>query len=269
MGLVPRILFQHGDFVLYTYTLFAALGVVAGVLAAWGAGRLAGRPFDELSNGTLWTIVGAAIGARLWDTGISLVVGGRWWPGALVRGVNAPSVYGVLLGGLAGLLLWSRRHRWNSWTVLDTAAVGLAVGSAFLWGSLMVHGGAYGVPLSAPWARPLPDLAGIVVPRAPVQVGGLVLNLLLSVLFAGVVWVRGAHALNGWLVLAWAGANGAFLLVAGFWRADPTVWVGPLRLDQVGALAQVALVAGIVAWRLWRGAHIRLREGRARAESGE
>lgn len=249
---VPRILFQYGNVVLYTYTVFAALGVLAGTLSAWGAGRLVGREFHALLDGSVWAFIGAACGARLWDVGISFLVAGRWRWDMLVQGVNAPAVHGALIGGIVGLLLWSRRHRWSLWEALDAAAVGLAVGSAFVWGGLMLHGGAYGVPVAAPWASPLPDLAGIVVPRAPVQAVGLVLNVLLGVIFAGLVWARAPQGFNGWLFLIWTGVNGAFLVIAGFWRADPALWIGPLRLDQASALLQTVAVIGVAGWRLWR-----------------
>lgn len=249
---VPRILFQYGNIVLYTYTAFVALGVLAGTLSAWGAGHLVGRPFDELLDGSMWAFIGAACGARLWDVGTSFLVAGHWRWDMLVQGINAPAVHGVLVGGMGGLLLWSWRCRWSPWEALDTAAVGLAVGSAFVWGGLMLHGGAYGVPSATAWALSLPDLAGIVVPRAPVQAAGLVLNVLLGVLFAGLIWIRAPQGFDGWLFLAWAGVNGTFLLAAGFWRADPTLWIGPLRLDQAGALVQTVAVIGVVGWRLWR-----------------
>jgi prolipoprotein diacylglyceryltransferase len=88
-----------------------------------------------------------------------------------------------------------------------------------------------------------PDLYGLVVPRFPTQVIGI----LWGVIALGMVWAmrarrwpagaRGVYALS--LV-----ALGAFFL--GFTRGDPMPLVGGFRLDVIGSA--LTLVAASVAW---------------------
>lgn len=252
MESIPRVLFQQGEVVVYTYTAIVAAGLMAGTLAAWGAGSMAGRTPAEVLDGILWALVGAAGGAYLWAVAVRVLVDGGISTGAVLGWPGAPSVHGVLWGGGVALLLWSRRRRWAVGQALDVAAVGVAVGSVFVWAALLVHGGASGVPADGPWAWKLADLAGIAVTRVPVQALGLGLNLLVGGVIAALAWFLGPQRTNGWLFLTWAAANSIFLAAIGFWRADPAVWIGPLRLDQVAALGEAALVSGAIVRRLWR-----------------
>ncbi|MDQ7030081.1 MAG: prolipoprotein diacylglyceryl transferase [Ardenticatenia bacterium] len=254
MESIPRVLFQRGEIVVYTYTVIVAAGLISGTLTAWGAGYMAGSTPEELLEGLLWALVGAAGGAYAWDVGVRFLLYGQVALGTAVGWPSAPSVHGVLWGGGGALVFWARRRRWAVSHVLDVAAVGVAVGSVFVWAALLIHGGVSGVPVNAPWAWRLPDVAGIVVPRVPVQALGLGLNLLLGGALTAVAWFVGPRRTNGWLFLVWMVANSAFLGVIGFWRADPTIWIGPLRLDQVAAFGEVGLVMGLIVRRMWKAA---------------
>ena len=245
---VLPVLLRLGPFTLYTYTLLIDLGLAAGL------GWLYLRAPAERGKSARWldaglaATVGGFVGARLlyafvnsgyyfghlgeifriWDGGLA-------WPGAA-------------LGGLTGLWFYGLNAREPIAPILDALALPVALLGLLSWGGCLAGGCAYGREVT-PGQLPAwmivnaPDLYGLVVPRFPTQVIGIVWG----VIALGMVWVmrarrwpagaRGVYALS--LV-----ALGAFFL--GFTRGDPMPLVGGFRLDVIGSA--LTLVAASVAW---------------------
>lgn len=253
--IMPPVLFVAGEYILYTYSIVAAIGLVVGALTAWGAGRLAGWSLHRLLDATIWGLVGGVVGARFWDVvwnvaayRNALVEALRLWQGGL-------SLHGGLIGGAVAVFLWCRGDASREyWYTLDLAAIGVSFGGVFLWFGLLVHGAVYGVPVSGEWAWPLSDMAGIILPRFPVQAVGLIVSLILGVGLALAAWRRPIRRWTGALFLVWLLVTATTLFVLGFWRADPALWLGALRLDQVAALVEIVLAAILlpVRWRATR-----------------
>lgn len=249
---MPQILTTFSDVTVYTYSVLAAAGLVAGALVAWGVGQGSGWSLTRLLDVTLWTIVGGVMGARLWEVAWNFSMyqsapqeALRLWQGGL-------SIHGGIIGGIIAVTLWSRLSAGtDAWYTLDLAAVGISLGSIFVWLGLLVHGGVYGVPSTMEWAWSLPDLAGIIVPRVPVQAIGLLVSLLLACALVLAAWRTPTRRWTGAIFLVWLLIHGVLLFVLGFWRGDPALWIGVLRIDQVAGGVE-AVVAAILLPARWR-----------------
>lgn len=138
--------------------------MLAASLAAWMAGR-DGRDADHVWGGLTWALIPGVIGARLWFVFFpsqSMVERGftpGWFLTHPFDMTNGPfaiwsgglGIFGAVIGGIIGVVLYTRRHRLPFWVWLDIAAVALPVGQAIgRWGNF-VNQELYGVPTTLPW----------------------------------------------------------------------------------------------------------------------
>lgn len=221
--------------------------------------RVRQEPGDQarLWEGALWLLAGAALGATL-GSGIQGYLGApvplpdlralldTWLRFVLL---GPPSVQGAFLGALLALALicpW-----YPAWRAADLLAGGACLGGSVLWLGAARLGYAYGAPTLWAGALWLPDPQGLAMPRWPVQpVGAAALALVALLLLAGGParrWPAGVSA----LVAIWAVSLLGFAL--GFFRADPTLYLGPFRADQLVALLWLLGAALLLPWRWRRG----------------
>jgi len=117
-----------GGFLLTWHGLFTAVGILVGVrLALWIAKEI-DFDVDHAYTLALIGIPSGIIGAR------ALFVAEHWqYYGSNLRDILAIteggiSIWGAVLGGVLGPLLYALYRRWDIWKGLDAAAVGLAAG---------------------------------------------------------------------------------------------------------------------------------------------
>lgn len=142
---------------------FYALILIAGMaMGAWLVARRA--PESDLDpehvwNGLVWAIIPGLIGARIYHiltpspaSGLSLEYYMQnplqmfaIWNGGL-------GIYGAIVGGMIGLLLYGRRHEQPILRWFDVIVPALALGQAIgRWGNF-VNQELYGAPSTLPWA---------------------------------------------------------------------------------------------------------------------
>lgn len=141
----------------------AALARQPGVAAAW----LEDAPWrqwnpDHIWGGLVWCLILGVIGARLYHVltpspslaavGINSALDYFQHPMELINIRNGGlGIYGGMVGGLLGLILYARRQRlaWLPWA--DLAAVGLPLGQFVgRWGNFL-NQELYGGPTDLPW----------------------------------------------------------------------------------------------------------------------
>jgi phosphatidylglycerol:prolipoprotein diacylglycerol transferase len=238
------------------YSVIVLLAAVAGLIAAWWYTRRVGIPSATLLDAALIAVIAGGIGARAYhvlmrwdyysqnsDDITNLAQGGMGMRGAISFGIVALFLY-ALFRSFVPLRVSFRALFWN---LADAGALGLAAAQSIGWYGASLVGANYGVVSDSFIARDLPDLYGIIAPRIPVQIIASVFFLILFVVLVAVT-LRDRHQLTpGALFLIYLIVASAGGFVLGYYRADETLMVGALRVDQLVDAAFVGiglLVAG-------------------------
>ena len=160
---VDPILISVGPFAVHWYGLLIVTGIMLGALAAAFLAKRAGENPDYIWDMLLMVVVLAVIGARVYHV-FSRPAGGLigWdyykehplealyiWQGGL-------AVYGAVIGGAIGVLIYTRMRRLKPLQWLDFAAPGMAIGQAIgRWGNF-INRELYGPPTTLPWGVLIP-----------------------------------------------------------------------------------------------------------------
>jgi phosphatidylglycerol:prolipoprotein diacylglycerol transferase len=142
--------------------------VIAMLVAAFVAARLAKRAGydpDHVWGALTWAIIPAIVLARLWfvlfppaalvDQGMDTA----WFfanffnteNGAIAIWSGGLSIFGAVLGGLAGAYIYLRRNKLPVGQWLDIAAVALPLGQAIGRWANFINQELYGLPTTLPW----------------------------------------------------------------------------------------------------------------------
>jgi len=234
---------------LYAYGAMLTLSVIAGRMLAVRLAARAGIDPRLADRCSLWTFVGALVGARLlyvvtnldqFDSVIDVV---RWWKGGVVA-------YGGFLGGLAGSIVFCRIHRVRLLTWADCAIPSVCLGLIVTRVGCFLAGCDFGRPWDGPWAVRFPAGSPAVVeqtllgllPRGalqslPVHPTQLYESLAGVVLLAGVMAVRRRQARPGQALAVFALGYAVLRYLIEMVRADPNRGsLGPFSTSQVIAL---------------------------------
>ncbi len=140
---------------IHGFSLTLVAGAFAGVyLTAWRARREAINP-DVVFELAVWLLTGGFVGARaLFLAQHPQVVHSVWdvfkvWQGGIV-------FYGCIMGGLAGSLLYWKRHPFPFLAMCDAVAPALAIGIAIGRAGCLLNGCCYGATSDLPWAITFP-----------------------------------------------------------------------------------------------------------------
>lgn len=154
---------------------FYGLLIVSGILlaatvAAWMAKRDRKDP-DHIWNALILVVALAVIFARAWHVlfpSINAVRDTQWYlsnffdlnEGPLVIWSGGLSIFGAVLGGVLGIVIYAYRHKLDTLAWLDIGAVVVPLGQAIgRWGNY-VNEELYGTPTDLPWGlkitNPLP-----------------------------------------------------------------------------------------------------------------
>jgi len=147
-------MFHLGPFTLTWHGFFTAVGIIAGVsLSVWFA-KKDGIPPDVAQEIALVGVPCAIVGARLfycfehWNS-----FSGSNLP-KIVTGITEGGItlYGGLLGGVVGGLIYSLWRKWPIAIALDAAAPGMILGQAIGRIGDLINGEHHGTASSLPWA---------------------------------------------------------------------------------------------------------------------
>ena len=224
------------------YSILLGLGASLAIL--WVVQNVPRWQAERWGNAGLWTLLGALLGARLgyvliqWPyfkphlfEAFAFWLGGLSWPGAVLGGLLA-----------VGLVAW----RWKTgfWRVADGLAPMIPPLVIAAWLGCWLSGVAYGpaAPQGAFWAVPSRDEFGQIAPRFPLQIMAAIFMLV----YAFVIELRKARFKHPgektvWMLLGLA----LDLLVFTLLRADPGLFIGPLRLESWAA--GLLFLAGLAA----------------------
>lgn len=203
-----------------------------------------------LFDAGLWSLLGGILGARIvfvfahlgyYASNLAEILliweGGLSWAGAAVGSLMALYVYTLV----------AKRPFWVFADALAGPATLLSLGS---WIGCQIDHCAYGVQVPmGPLAVVSADMFGVVVPRWPTQIIGVVFS---AVLLAGVVLLRDRLPRSGVLASLTLALLAAMMLLLSLVRGDPVGAIQGLRLDTLGALIVMAAALVALTLRVWR-----------------
>jgi phosphatidylglycerol:prolipoprotein diacylglycerol transferase len=251
---INPIIARLGPFQIGWYGVVMALAVAAGtVLFSRELGRRGISPSHALGIAVIAVPCGA-IGARVvhifdhlgyYLDHPSQIVGTR---------LIGLAIYGVVLGGLVGLVIYCRWKRLPILRVIDSTALAFPVGQIIGKFANIINGDTWGYPTQLPWgitytnpAAYLPDnLLGVPTHPTPVY-EQIWLLMVVGILLYAIPRLK----IDGLAILLyfWLYSIGRFFI--SFYRVnDPWLW--GLREAQVIALAVIVLtplIAYVLVWR--------------------
>lgn len=244
-----------GAIVLYTYTVLIDAGLLGALIWLWFRAPAHGRaPMHWLDAG-LCAAAGALIGGRVafaaanwlyyrahFADVFNLWEGGYAWPGAVI-------------GGVLGLLIYCWRRREPVLILLDELALPMLILSALGWVGCAAAGCAAGAsvpPGTLPFAVNWPDMYGVVLPRWPTQMMGLLFSLVaLGYLYSqrDRGWPHGFRFAAAFTLMAFIS------LMVGFVRGDDMPLISGWRLDVIAdaVMTVLGVIALVAAWALEPG----------------
>ncbi len=226
-GMYP-ILARYGSIFIYSYTVVLALGVLAAILLIRRSpgSKHAEQWFDALLVVIVAAVVGGRMGFVLWRWDYfqeHLTETWQIWQGGL-------SYFGALFAAILTLALWTTSSSRSFSRYAALFAPALLLVTLFGWFACWLEGCAYGQETFIGWlAVDLPDEYGVSAVRYQTQIVGFVLTAVCFIFFLR--YQRNQSPLTIFL-LALASVSLVHLLVT-FLRADPTFFVGGLRVDAI------------------------------------
>ncbi len=172
---IDRVCFSIGNIHIYWYGVLMASGIVIAILLANLESKRKKLYKDAIIDLCLWIIPLGVVGARLyyvifeWKNYVSNPISALYiWEGGL-------AMYGSIIGGMIGLLIFSRRKKLRALTLLDCVAPGLVLAQAIgRWGNFF-NQEAFGLPVTPEMMSQNPILQ----------------------YFPAVVKIEGVHSFNG------------------------------------------------------------------------
>ena len=165
-------LFSIGPVTLHTYGLFVALGFIAGILTAVKLGKSAGINSNSVMDMGFIIILCGLIGSRI----VYIIINFSYyvsnpldmiklWQGGLVFS-------GGLVAVIIAMIIYTKYHKYNIWTIGDIWAPAAAIGQAIGRIGCFCAGCCYGRPTDVPWAVTFTNpksIATLNIPLHPTQ----------------------------------------------------------------------------------------------------
>ena len=152
------VLFQIGDFTIYSYGFCIALGAVLGfTYMAWQGKKQFGLTLDQSNSLFLLLVTGGVVGGKLFTIFENPLHYLRH-PAALVSG-SGFVFYGSLLTCVPIMLWFFKRHRVPVWAMLDVMAVVTCIVHGFGRIGCFMAGCCYGLPTDGWWGVMFTDPA--------------------------------------------------------------------------------------------------------------
>jgi phosphatidylglycerol:prolipoprotein diacylglycerol transferase len=247
------LLFEVGQFPVYTYGVLLAAAYLTGLWLAVRRARARGLNGDRVMDLGIWIIAAALVGAKL----LLLVVEFDYYstnPRELLSMVRSGGVfYGGLIVAVAVAFWYMRRARLPLWPTTDAFAPGIALGHVVGRVGCLMAGCCYGRPSSAPWALTFTDprAAEIVgtplgVPLHPTQLYEAGAELLILILLLATE--RRGRPFPGRTFWAYMLLYAISRFVIEIYRGDPRGAIGMFSTSQIISL----VLAPLSIYMLWR-----------------
>src|SRR5687767_3352489 len=240
------ILFEIGNFPVYTYGVLLAAAYLLGLQFALRRARARGLDANRVMDLGIWIIISALIGAKLlllvveWDTF------SRDWRELFTLMRSGGVFYGGLIAAVTVALWYLWKHRLPMWTVTDVFAPGIALGHVIGRLGCLFAGCCFGRRTDVPWAITFTNEFAaqnvgtpLNIPLHPTQLyeaGAELLILVLLLATEGKGRPFPGRTFWGYMFL-----YGASRFVIEFYRGDPRGMVGAFSTSQFVSIVIVPL----------------------------
>ena len=249
------IAFHLGPIPIYWYGILVATGFILVISSAARRARTVGESPDSVMDLSIWLLVGGVIGARF------LYVVSYWdqsFAGQPISEIfqirNGGMVfYGGFIGGILGLVLYTRWKKLKALQMADILAPSLPLGHAFGRVGCLMTGCCYGKESTTPWAVRFPE-GHPTHPMSvhPTQIYSSLLNLLL---FALLVFLFHKRRFQGQIIGYYLVGYAITRTIVESFRGDyPYHYFGILTQGQLISLGIVAAGVGLLLFGARRGA---------------
>jgi phosphatidylglycerol:prolipoprotein diacylglycerol transferase len=158
----PLVAFHLGPLTVYWYGIILTTGMIVGGYVASLEAKRRGENEDHIWNMLIVVVLLGIVGARLYHVFSSPAGGNVGWayyrqhPAAIFAIWDGGlGIYGAIVGGLLGILLYTHRHKLSLLRYLDIGAPALLIGQAIgRWGNF-ANQELYGPPTTLPWGIPI------------------------------------------------------------------------------------------------------------------
>lgn len=240
------ILFQIGNFKVYSYGFMIAIGIVLASALFIKRAKREGYDEDKLLNLIIITVISGALGGKLLFiiTEYKAILNN---PEILLNFGNGFVIYGAIILGALGLYLYSKRCGFNTLQLADLAVPSLALAQGFGRIGCFLAGCCYGRETSLPIGVifPVDSLAESGVPLIPTQLFSSVFDFALAVFL---LWYSGKKRKEGRVLASYIIIYSIGRFFVEFLRNDPrgNVWI----LSTSQFIAIFTLIFGIVIYNL-------------------
>jgi phosphatidylglycerol:prolipoprotein diacylglycerol transferase len=251
--------FLHlGGVTIHWYGVMLAVAFLAGL---WTAGRrapLTGVSAERITDGGLWLLVGAVLGARAfyvvtyWDT---LMQNPKFpnapWTEIFMVQRGGLVYYGGLIGATLAGILFARRQRLPLWRMADIFAPSIALGYVFGRIGCLMNGCCYGRACDRPWAIRFPENNPLHPPTYPVHPTQIYDALLSLGLYLALAWLYRRKKFDGQVFATYLMGYALFRAFVELFRGDypPDHLHAGLTPAQLWSIAIFAAGAALFWWR--------------------
>lgn len=257
-------LFTIGPFTVYGYGLMIAIGIIAAYyLAEYRAKRIEGLDVERVFGLTCFAVVGGIIGGKLLFY-VTILPKIASEPSLLYTNLTSGFIiYGALIGGFAGILIYCRHWKMKIRAYLDLALPSVALAQGFGRIGCLLAGCCYGKETDSPLGIVFQnsDYAPNGVALIPTQIMSSVLDFLHFGLL--MLFVKKAKKADGQVTGLYFMCYSAGRFILEFFRGD-------LARGTVGALSTSQFIAifafAFGAWFFWKSTKEESAKAQAEAE---
>jgi phosphatidylglycerol:prolipoprotein diacylglycerol transferase len=241
---IDPIIVRIGPFAPHWYGLIMMFGLLVGLLIFARGLRRRGISSDHAWGIAIFAVPRAVVGARLFSVLDNI---GYFWhhPSEIVGyQIIGFAIYGVLAGGIGGLVIYCRWKKLPTLRVLDATALAFPVGQIIGRFANIINGDTWGPPTKLPWgftyinpnALIPKNLLGIPTHPTPVYE-----QLWLLVMLGLLLYLVPRFKTDGMAILSYIGLYSLGRFFISYYRVNNIIFLG-MREAQLLAVAGIILV---------------------------
>ncbi len=227
------VLFNIGPFIISSFGVFLVASLGLGSFIIWRLAQVYDLDREKVIDLILISFVIALFGARVLYILINLEEVNSFEKMFFINKYPGFSLWGGILTGLAALLVFSKKFKFNFWLIADFAIVGFFAGAILESLGCLLSGCMYGYPSNLIIAAPI---VGIIEDRFPIQV----IYALFYFAFFIVLWKRAIRFhFQGAIFSLGLIFFGTINLILGFFRGDQEKLLFDLSLNTYFSAASI------------------------------